>query len=126
MRNKQATELRYRPEDYQYSVGWSEEDQAYIGRVAEFPSLAAHGDSQTQALEEINEVVRAVLEDLIEEGEAIPEPFSKRSYSGKLNVRMSEAMHRRLAIEAAEQRVSLNQWINTKLALPATMAEISK
>jgi hypothetical protein len=33
---------------------------------------------------------------------------------------------RRLVIEAAEQRVSLNQWINTKLALPATMAETSK
>jgi predicted HicB family RNase H-like nuclease len=126
MGNNQATELRYRPEDYQYSVGWSEEDQLYIGRVAEFPSLAAHGDSQAQALEEINQVVRFVLEDLIEEGEAIPEPFSKRSYSGKLNVRMPEAVHRRLVIEAAEQRVSLNQWINTKLALPATMAETSK
>jgi predicted HicB family RNase H-like nuclease len=126
MRSKQATALPYRPEDYQYSVGWSEEDQAYISRVAEFPSLAAHGDSQTQALEEINEVVRAVLEDLIEEGEAIPEPFSKRTYSGKLNVRMPEAMHRRLAIEAAEQGVSLNQWINTKLSLPGKMAELSK
>jgi predicted HicB family RNase H-like nuclease len=124
MRSNQ--ELHYRPEDYQYSVGWSEEDQSYIGRVAEFPSLAAHGDSQAQALEEINEVVRAVLEDLIEEGEAIPEPFSKRSYSGKLNVRMPEAMHRRLAIEAAEQHVSLNQWINTKLALPASLAEVCK
>lgn len=126
MSNNQATELRYRPEDYQYSVGWSEEDRLYIGRVAEFPSLAAHGNSQAQALEEINQVVRFVLEDLIEEGEAIPEPFSKRSYSGKLNVRMPEAMHRRLAIEAAEQHVSLNQWINTKLALPATMAEVCK
>ena len=126
MRSKQATELRYRPEDYQYSVGWSEEDQLYIGRVAEFPSLAAHGNSLAQALEEINQVVRFVLEDLIEEGEAIPEPFSKRSYSGKLNVRMPEAMHRRLAIEAAEQHVSLNQWINTKLALPATMNEVCK
>ena len=123
MSDNQATELRYRPEEYQYSVAWSEEDQLYIGRVAEFPSLAAHGDSQVQALEEITRVVRFVLEDLIEEGEAIPEPFSKRSYSGKLNVRMPEAMHRRLAIEAAEQRVSLNQWINMKLALPVTAVE---
>jgi predicted HicB family RNase H-like nuclease len=126
MRSNQAAELRYRPEEYQYSVGWSEEDEAYIGRVAELPSLAAHGDSQARALEEITEVVRAVLEDLIEEGEAIPEPFSKRSYSGRLNLRMPEAMHRRLAIEAAEQHVSLNQWINTKLAFPASMAEVCK
>ena len=35
----------YQPEDYAYSVIWSEADQAYIGRVAEFASLAAHGVS---------------------------------------------------------------------------------
>jgi predicted HicB family RNase H-like nuclease len=92
----------------------------------EFPSLAAHGDSQRGALDEINEVVRIVLEDIREGKEPIPEPFSKRSYSGKLNLRMSEAKHRRFAIEAAEQGVSLNQWIITKLGLPATMAEVSK
>jgi predicted RNase H-like HicB family nuclease len=67
----------YRTEDYHFSVGWSEEDQLYIGRVDEFPSLAAHGNSQTQALEEIKEVVRVVLEDLTEEGAPIPEPLSK-------------------------------------------------
>ena len=31
-------------EHYLYSVGWSEADEAFVARVAEFPSLAAHGD----------------------------------------------------------------------------------
>lgn len=60
---------------YTYTVLWSEEDRAYIGRVAEFPSLAAHGSSHLAALQEILQVVGFVLEDLTEAGEAIPPPL---------------------------------------------------
>jgi len=106
----------YRPEDYAYSVMWSEADQAYIGRVAEFASLAAHGASPVAALQEITAVVRYVLEDLAEAGEAMPPPLSKRPFSGKLHLRMPEHLHRTLAIEAAQQHISLNQWITLKLS----------
>ena len=91
-------------------------DQAYIGRVLEFPSLAAHGPSPVVALQEMTNVVRYVLEDLAESGEEIPPPLSKRPFSGNLRLRMPEELHRALAIEAAQQHVSLNQWINLKLA----------
>jgi predicted HicB family RNase H-like nuclease len=110
------TELAYKPEDYAYSVMWSEADQAYIGRVAEFEALAAHGASPTAALQEIVDVVRYVLEDLAEAGEEIPPPFSKRAFSGNLRLRMPAHLHRTLALEAAQQHVSLNQWINHKLS----------
>ena len=88
-----------------------------MGRVAEFPSLAAHGASPYAALKDITEVVRVVLEDLAESDEAPPPPFSKRPFSGKLHLRMPEYLHRSLALEAAQQHVSLNQWINLKLSL---------
>lgn len=102
-------------EQYLYSVGWSEADEAFVARVAEFPSLAAHGDSQEEALHEIKEVVGFVLNDLKESGESIPEPFGKRSFSGRLVLRMPEYMHRQLTIEAMQQGVSLNQLLNLKL-----------
>lgn len=51
-------------EEYLYSVAWSEEDEAFVARVAEFPSLAAHGDTQEEALGEIKKVVKFVLSDL--------------------------------------------------------------
>jgi predicted RNase H-like HicB family nuclease len=104
----------HRAEQYHYSVGWSEEDGVYIGRVAEFPSLAAHGKTLSSAFREIQKVVQAVLEDLAESGEPIPEPFSKRKYSGKLNLRLPAYLHRQLAIEAAQQGISLNQLITLK------------
>ena len=117
-RSESTGKPKYEASDYQYTVSWSEEDQAFVGRVAEFSSLAAHGDALEEALREISLVVEGTLEDLAESGESIPEPFSTRSYSGRLNVRMSEHRHRQLAIEAQQQGVSLNQWILTKLEAP--------
>jgi len=102
-------------EQYLYSVGWSEEDKTFVARAAEFPSLAAHGDTQEEALREIKDVVRFVLEDLTESKEPIPEPFGKRSFSGKLVLRMPEYMHRQLVLEAMQQGISLNQLLNLKL-----------
>lgn len=65
---------------YLYSVGWSEPDRAFVARVAEFPSLSAHGDSMEAALQEIRFVVEAVIEDLEQSGERIPEPIGSRKY----------------------------------------------
>ena len=102
-------------EQYLYSVGWSEEDDAFVARVAEFPSLAAHGETLEAAMSEIKNVVEFVLKDLNESNEPIPEPFGKRSFSGRLVLRMPEYMHRQLALEALQQGVSLNQLLNLKL-----------
>lgn len=102
-------------EQYLYSVGWSNADDAFIARVSEFPSLAAHADSQENALREIKEVVRFVISDLEENKEPIPEPLGKRSFSGRLVLRMPEYLHRKLAVEASQQGVSLNQLLNLKL-----------
>jgi predicted HicB family RNase H-like nuclease len=107
---------KVRAEEFSYTVAWSEEDGVFIGRVVEFPSLAAHGPTQEKALSEIRSVVESVIEDLGETGEPIPEPLGRQAYSGRLNVRMAKDLHRRLALESAAQGVSLNNWINTKLA----------
>jgi len=113
-----TNKARYKADDYYYSVSFSAEDEAFVGRVAEFSSLAAHGSSLEAALREIRSLVGSVIEDLKESREPLPEPFSKRSYSGRLNVRMPEYLHRQLVIEAQQQGVSLNQWINAKLETP--------
>jgi len=112
---RQPSSPTFKAEDYYYSVAWSEEDEAFIGRVAEFPSLAAHGPTLQKGLRETIAVVEGTLEDLGESGETMQVPFSKRSYSGRINVRMPEHLHRRLAMEAEQQNLSLNRWINTKL-----------
>jgi predicted HicB family RNase H-like nuclease len=46
----------------------------------------------------------------------VPVPLTERRFSGKFLVRTSPALHARLTVEAAEQNVSMNQWVVQKLA----------
>jgi predicted HicB family RNase H-like nuclease len=42
--------------------------------------------------------------------------LTEQNYSGRFMIRTSRALHARLIMEAAEQGVSLNQWVAQKLA----------
>lgn len=57
-----------------------------------------------------------VIEDLRASGESAPTPLSEKHYSGEFRVRIPPQVHRALAIEAAEQGVSLNRLASAKLA----------
>ena len=45
-----------------YLIVWSQEDNTFIARCAEFPSLAAHGETAEKALKEIEFVISASFE----------------------------------------------------------------
>lgn len=98
---------------YTYRIEWSEEDKVYIARCLEFPSLAAHGDTQELALKEIKFVVKESIKWLDEDLEQVPEPFGLRKYKGNLTLRVSPQTHRLLAIKASEEGVSINQLITS-------------
>lgn len=103
-------------EKYTYRVLWSDEDQEYLGLVAEFPSLSWLDSSQGCALNGIVKLVGEVLEDMRKSKETPPEPMSLQKFSGKILVRVPPHQHRELAIEAAEAGVSMNRLISEKLA----------
>lgn len=104
------------PEHYTYRVIWSDEDTEFVGLCAEFPSLSWLAESQQEALNGIVELVRSVISDMAEVGEAVPEPISHHHYSGKFQIRIPPEQHRLLAMQAAEEKVSLNRYISAKLA----------
>ena len=101
---------------YTYRVTWSEDDKEYVGLCAEFPSLSWLAKTPGVALKGIRKLVRDVVEDMHNEGEAIPEPIACRHYSGKFIVRVPPQVHRKLAIQAAESGVSLNRLASSKLS----------
>ena len=55
------------PDLYTYVVSYEPDDRVFVGRVREFPSLAAHGSTAVEALVEIQAVVADVLKDVLEE-----------------------------------------------------------
>jgi predicted HicB family RNase H-like nuclease len=104
------------PAHYTYRVAWSAEDDEHVATVAEFPSLSWLASTPVEALSGLADLVRDVVADLIASGEPLPEPLSERSYSGRFVVRVPAELHRRLAVEAAEQHVSLNRLVSERLA----------
>jgi predicted HicB family RNase H-like nuclease len=100
---------------YTYRVFWSEEDQEYVGLCTEFHGLSWLTKTPGGALRGIRKVVAEVLADMEKTGETPPTPISCRSFSGKFVVRVPPDVHRELAIKAAEDGISLNRLINSKL-----------
>lgn len=101
---------------YAYRVIWSVEDEEFVGLCAEFPSLSYLDENHIKALEGIYNLVEDIVVDMEANKEKIPTPISCKNYSGKFQVRITPERHRMLAIEAAEQDVSLNRLISDKLA----------
>jgi predicted HicB family RNase H-like nuclease len=97
---------------YTYRAEWSSEHGEYVGRCLELPWLSQWAPTLQRA---IAGVERAVDEHLAER-EEVPPPLTERQFSGRFLVRTSPALHARLTVEAAEQNVSLNQWVVQKLA----------
>lgn len=105
-----------RKDRYTYRVTWSADDAEHVGLCAEFPSLSWLAPTPEGALRGIRKVVANVVRDLQAEGEVVPEPLATRHYSGRFVVRVPAEVHRRLAIQAAEARVSLNRIVSSKLS----------
>ncbi|MDH6464936.1 putative HicB family RNase H-like nuclease [Micromonospora sp. A200] len=101
---------------YTYRVTWSVQDREFVATCAEFPSLSWLAPSQIEALQGLQDLLREVIADMEEQGEQVPQPFAERSYSGKFNLRVGETLHRELAIHAAEDGMSLNQYVLRKLS----------
>ena len=101
---------------YSYRVIWSAEDGEYVGLCAEFPSLSYLDESRIAALNGITDLVKDIVVDMDNNGEKVPIPISEKEYSGKFQVRIPPELHRMLAIEAAEQNISLNRYVAHKLA----------
>jgi len=118
MKAKRSTRTVKRPpvpDKYTYRVVWSGEDQEYVGFCAELPSLSWLSRTPEAALRGIRRVVKEAVRDMTSSGESVPEPISTKTFRGELRVRLPPTLHKRLAIEAAEGRRSLNRLIVDKL-----------
>lgn len=101
---------------YTYRVRWSAEDKSYVATVAELPSLSWLATDRIEAFEGIQRLVEDTIADMATNDEPVPDAIADRPYSGQFVVRIPPEVHRRLALEAAEQGVSLNRLASSRLA----------
>jgi len=102
---------------YTYRVSWSPNDEEHVATCIEFPSLSWLAADDVEALLGIKRLVQDVIADMTAEGEPLPIPIADQQFSGKFLVRVPPELHRRLALEAAEAKVSLNRLASLKLAV---------
>ncbi|MGK2867459.1 MAG: type II toxin-antitoxin system HicB family antitoxin [Mycobacterium sp.] len=101
--------------EYTYRAMWSPSDRSYIGTCLEFPGLRGRGQTAAEAIAAVEKLVNEDVAAAAGTGWTPPESLTDREYSGRFVLRVSPDLHAHLAVEAAERRVSLNQWVVQKL-----------
>lgn len=104
---------------YPLNIFWSAEDKGFIAEAPDLPGCSAWGKTEAEAAREAQDAIAAWLQAAKAAKRTIPKaslaaPVSH--YSGKFLVRVPRSLHARLAREAEQQGVSLNQWAASKLA----------
>ena len=105
----------YKAQDYTYRIFWSDEDGEWVGTAVEFPLLSCLDNEYLGAAQGIKDVVEEALKILKEDGKDAPQPIKLRKFSGKYALRMTPEQHARVTLEAAEQGVSINQLLVSRI-----------
>lgn len=101
---------------YRVVAEWSESDECFVARAPAFAGLAAHGDTAEEATHQARIAGEAMLEELNLQGQEPPSLDGAPDYSGQFRLRLAPSMHRRLALIAGAEGVSLNQLVGIMLA----------
>ncbi|WP_058188200.1 type II toxin-antitoxin system HicB family antitoxin [Terracidiphilus gabretensis] len=92
-------------------------DEIFVARVEELPGCSAHGNTEPEALSNLRDSMQLWIEDCIESGDAVPEPFEEIELpSGKWLQRVPRSLHLKLIHLAKNEGVSLNQFVTAVLA----------
>ena len=96
---------------YTGSVEFTEEDGVFFGKVQGIRSVISYeGETAQELLNDFHGAVDDYLSFCAAEGKEPEKP-----YKGSFNIRISPELHRQLAMNAAEQQISLNSYIEKAL-----------
>jgi antitoxin HicB len=104
---------------YHVSLVRGENDRgkrAWAASVEELPACTASGSSPEDAVRRLREAMEEWIGAALARNEAVPEPRSDSTHSGRLLVRMPKTLHAQLTRAAEKDGVSLNQFITGALA----------
>lgn len=93
-----------------------EEGSGFFAEVPDLPGCMADGETESEALSNAHEAIREWIDAAKELGREIPEPNCLNRFSGKWVQRVPKHLHKKLAVEAKREGVSLNTLATTLLA----------
>ena len=88
----------------------------YYAHVLELDGCQTTGETFEEAYINLKDAMKGWIETKLENNLEIPLPVKYNDYSGKFIVRIPKSLHYRLAVEAEQEGVSLNQYALYKLS----------
>jgi len=113
---KKVDEYMKLPYNYIIQPINDESGNYYYARVLEFDGCQSTGETFNNAYENIKDAMRGWIETKLENGYEVPLPIGYEDFSGKFVVRIPKSLHYKLAVEAEQEGVSLNQYALYKLS----------
>jgi antitoxin HicB len=97
--------------EYQVNLAFDPRDEIYVARVPELENCHSHGDTPEEALSNVREAIELWIETAKAKHIPIPEPVSKRKFSGKFVLRTSVELHAQLVQAALVHGKSMNDLV---------------
>ena len=95
--------------EYQVNIAFDPRDNIYVAKVPELENCHSHGTTPEEALNNAREAIELWLETAEKENIIIPEPISRRKFSGRFVLRTTTDLHAKLAQEALRRGKSMNE-----------------
>lgn len=94
-----------------------ESGRYFYGYILELDECQSTGNTLDELYDSLNEAMEGYLQVKLENNLPIPIPEDVEDYSGKFVVRIPKTLHKRLAVQAVREGVSLNQLALYKLSM---------
>ncbi len=101
-------------------------DGGYVVVFPDLPGCLTQADSYEEIAEMAQDVRTLWIETAYDQGLDIPLPSYPEEYSGKFNVRLPRSLHRTLAESAAQEGVSLNQYVTMLLGRRDAQVQVER
>jgi predicted RNase H-like HicB family nuclease len=98
---------------YPANVFCSDDDEGFIAIAPDLPGCSAFGETQVEALDQLQDAIVAWVEAARAAGNPIPKASrpAAEQHSGKVLLRMPRSLHAEVAQAAKREGVSLNQYL---------------
>ena len=95
--------------EYQVNIAFDPRDEIYVARVPELENCHTHGTTPEEALGNAKEAIELWIETAEKMRKPIPDPISRKKFSGKFVLRTSPELHAALAKHALQTGKSMNE-----------------
>ena len=95
---------------YEYKVKRDYVEGGYTVWIPDLKGCITCCEKKEEIEDTINDAKLAWIGAMLEDGMGIPEPRDLANYSGQFKLRIPKSLHKKLAEQAKEEGVSLNQY----------------